>query len=379
MKPQNQFLTIIFVIILTLPSLDTIFHFSPVKELFEKRLPAARPEFPHNLERLKNYPKNFEKFFDDNYGLRKTLVLANSKMMDNIFDQPSDSRVVIGQKGWMYFDNYNSILDAIGKAGLDDELIQRGVKSFGRNWQKLHSKNIGYLLVIAADKSSIYPEFLPSYLAPTAGINHRIDKFLNALKKEYPDFPVLDLRPILLEAKEKEIIYHQTDTHWNKRGAHYGYVAIMKALANQSNDPSWTKNLQPHLRPDFIEKADEFLRGDISDIINSSAKNLNYDLLPRFKRNAHYTSVSKKDRERFYKPVFFAKDEKNLPRIFAYQDSFFADLFWFVSDHFSRSFYVNEFPCDLKEEIVEEFRPNFLIQEFWEGRIEVILRECGNR
>src|SRR3989338_6714146 len=75
----------------------------------------------------------------------------------------------------------------------------------------------------AADKTSIYPEFLPNYIK-VSNKNHRIDKFIKILRKKSADFPLLDLRPILLEAKKNEIIYHETDTHWNARGAHYGYV-----------------------------------------------------------------------------------------------------------------------------------------------------------
>jgi len=58
-KFQNTFLISAFALILALPALDQIFNFSPVKELFEKRLPAANPELPKSFTDLKNYPQEF--------------------------------------------------------------------------------------------------------------------------------------------------------------------------------------------------------------------------------------------------------------------------------------------------------------------------------
>lgn len=357
---KNQLLTIVFALILLLPALDLVFDFSPIKDLFEKRLPAKKPQFSFS----KDYPKNYEKYFNDNYGFRKSLISANSKIMDKIFNESPDARAVIGKENWFYFDNHNSLLDATGRASLSDDLVARGVESFYKNWQMMRAKNIDYLLIIAADKSTIYPEFLPDYFLVKGP--HRIDKFLDALRKKYPDFPVLDLRPILLMAKKNEVIYHKTDTHWNKRGAHYAYVEIAKKL-----------NLKSHLRTDFLNKEDLMLRGDISDIMNSDATNLDYDLTPKFKQKSHRVLPNPDSISHFHKPYFFTNDDKNLPIVFVYKDSFFSDLANLLSEHFSQAIYANEFPCDLSYEIIKNFHPNIVIQEFWEGRVEVVLRQCS--
>jgi alginate O-acetyltransferase complex protein AlgJ len=360
---QNKFLTLLVALILLFSLLDAFFHFSPIKDLFEKRLPTQKPQFPKNYSELLQYPKNFEKFFDDNYGFRKTLITMNSRLMDKVFDESPDARAVVGNEGWFYFDNYNSLLDAAGRAQISDELIERGVNSFYQNWQKMRAQKIDYLLVIAPDKSTIYPEFLPSYIEPKNP--HRIDKFLAALKKKYPDFPVLDLREIVLKAKEKEILYQKTDTHWNSRGAHFAYVEIMKLL-----------KIKPNLRSEFDDKSDEMIRGDISDIMGVETTNLNYDLIPKFKQKANLVLVSEEEQKQFHKPIFSVNENKNLPVLFVYKDSFFGELVRFVSEHFSQAFYVNEFPCDLNYEIIKNYHPNIVIQQFWEGRLETVLKQC---
>jgi hypothetical protein len=368
---KPQFLIIAFALIIALPLLDNIFHFSPVKNLFEKRSPAALPKFPQNFSAAALYFQDLENFFNDHYGFRKTLVAINGIMMDNIFNESPDARAIIGKDGWFYFDNYNSLLDAMAMASISDELIEHGVKSFGQNWQKMRAQNINYLLVIAADKSTIYPDFLPFKVKAAANKLHRIDRFLNALKKKYPDFPVLDLRFILKKAREKEIIYHKTDTHWNKRGAHYAYVEIMKMLSKKN------LHFKPHLRNDFANKEDEFVRGDISDIMGVDTRNLNYDLTAKFPENFYQVQPGKAELKFFHKPNFFANKNKNLPVIFVYKDSYFGDLFGFVAQHFSRAFFINEFPCDLDYDIIKNYHPDVVIQEFWEGRIELVLGRCN--
>lgn len=111
-RKKNIVLIIFFAVILLLPILDNIFHFSPVENLFEKRLPAEAPQKPKNISDLINYPKKFEAFFNDNYGFRKSYIFANSKIMDNIFNESPSARALIGKDGWLYFDNQNSFLDA---------------------------------------------------------------------------------------------------------------------------------------------------------------------------------------------------------------------------------------------------------------------------
>ena len=294
-------------------------------------------------------------------------------MMDKIFDEITDSRVIEGKDEWYYFDNGNVVLDMLGRAQMEDRLINKGVESFGKNWQEMRSRGISYLLVIAADKTTIYPEFLPDYLKASADGTRRVDQFLKALKAQYPDFPVLDLRPILKKAKEKEIIYQKTDTHWNKRGAHYGYVEIMNALSKQKI------KFKPHLRKDFSEKADEYIKGDISDVMNLNTSNLNYDLEPKFKPSFHEIETSKEERQKFHNPVFFANKNSNLPVLFAYKDSYFSDLSSYIPEHFSKTYEDNEHPCNLDYEVIKEYRPNVVIQEFWEGRIEIVLNQCFDK
>ncbi len=364
MKKTNIFLTIFFVSFLAIPIFDNIFQISPIKNLFEKRLPAELPQNPENLAEFKNYPKKFENFFNDNYGFRKTLITLNSWILDNVFNQSPSERGLIGKDEWLYFDNNNSILDAQGLLKIDEKKFENAADIFIKNWQKLKAQNIDYALIIAADKTSIYPEFLPDYIK-TSTQNHRIDKFLKILKQKNSDFPVLDLRKILLIAKKNEIIYHKTDTHWNRRGAHYGYVEIMKKFGLKYNS-----------RADFEDVEGGYYVGDISHIMNIEAKNIDYNL--RFKKPILFSQInlSEEIRKKFHKPDFFKNQDQSLPILLVYKDSFFDNMLYFFAQNFSKSYFINEFPCDLDLNVIKSYKPNFVIQQFWEGRIEEVVNNC---
>ncbi len=362
---QNKILIAAFALILAVPTLDSIFDFSPIKQIFEKRKESPMPEKPQSFAEVLAFPKAFDAFFNDHYGMRKTLITWHSKMMDKVFDESPSSRVVIGKEGWYYFNNYNSILDAQGQATITDELIATGVEHYAKNRKQVEDAGMKYLLIIAADKTSVYPEFLPDYIKPTVG-DHRIDKFLAALTKKYPDFPVIDARPILLKAKLKEKVYQETDTHWNRRGAHATYVVMMQKLG-----------ITPNPRSKFKDVAQEWIKGDISDIMGNDASNLNYELEPKFKETINPVDPSAEEKKKFHNVTIFSNDNKNLPRLFVYQDSYFGDLFRFVSQHFSYALYTNQYPCDIEIETVKKYHPNVVMQEFWEGRVEHILGTCG--
>ena len=234
----------------------------------------------------------------------------------------------------------------------------------------LNKKNIEYVVVIAPDKSSIYRDFLPDFIKASYEKNHRIDQFIDAIKLANPQFPIIDLRQTLQNAQKKEVVYQKTDTHWNRRGAHYGYVEIMNYLAKKN------KKFTPKYRNEFIDKVDEYIRGDISDIMGVKTTNLNYDLTAKFKLNTASFEPSKQEKADFHNPFFIKNENPNLPILFAFKDSFFADLFWLVAEHFSTTYSINESPCDIDISRISTYNPNVVIHEFWEGRIELILNRC---
>ena len=95
----------------------------------------------------------------------------------------------------------------------------------------LNEKDIDFLFVIPANKSSIYPEYLPAWVTRTQNESYK-SCFLDAAEEMGVSEMILDLTPVLYKQKETDgdDLFIKFDTHWSKLGAYYGYSAIMDEL-----------------------------------------------------------------------------------------------------------------------------------------------------
>jgi hypothetical protein len=135
---------------------------------------------------------------------------------------------MLGQAGWLYYGNDGMVENYTGKARFEEKDL--------RDWQKLLEGRrdwlgqLGgkYIFVVAPNKETMYPEYLPKWVAKT-GQPVKLDQFL-AYMRQHSTVSVLDLRPKLIAAKNQGATYFQTDTHWNSFGAFVAYQELINAL-----------------------------------------------------------------------------------------------------------------------------------------------------
>src|SRR5579862_5989784 len=98
--------------------------------------------------------------------------------------------------------------------------------------QWLSAKGIKFLFVVAPDKESVYPEFLPPTIKSTSA-QLAVDQLARYLRETHSSVDLLSLREPLLDARtrEQERLYYKQDSHWNSLGAYYGYEAIIRRLS----------------------------------------------------------------------------------------------------------------------------------------------------
>ena len=144
------------------------------------------------------------------------------------------------------------------------------------------------------------------------------------------------MRPWLFEAKARERIYQQTDTHWNDRGALVAYQRIIEAVRARvpSTPPPWT-------RDDFepVERDIEAL--DLAAMMGLKRVLRETDL----RAAAHAPAPRPGRRPAGAKPtdelgrLVTEIDDPSLPRAVIFRDSFVSRLVPFLSEHFSRAVY----------------------------------------
>jgi len=92
------------------------------------------------------------------------------------------------------------------------------------------ARGIVYVVVVAPEKSEIYPEYLPSRVR-----RNPPPDLITGLFRHLSGTPVraVDVRPTLWAAKatEPEPVYFRLDTHWNPVGALLAYQDVGRAIA----------------------------------------------------------------------------------------------------------------------------------------------------
>lgn len=247
-RALNKVLVATFLAILLAPTAAAIFGLNPMNTLDEKRAlakkPGARPWTLAEIPQLATLAQEWEKYFNDHFGLRKLLIGTYRLATFHVLKTSPNPAVVIGESDragrWLFLDA------AVTHDGLGLEALL-GKKPYAANElaviavqlkqaTELAERNgVKFLFVVCPDKQTIYPENLPRRFRPQPGTPSRLDQFWT-MAADLREVPLVDLRAPLWNAKPGALLYHTTDTHWNSRGGFVGYQVVAKAL--QAQDPS---------------------------------------------------------------------------------------------------------------------------------------------
>jgi alginate O-acetyltransferase complex protein AlgJ len=204
-------------------------------EDLEMRRPAPMPPLPRSLAELAAYPSRFGEFFADHFGLRQEMIELRGRMALGVLHNSPSPQVVVGSHGWLFYSGDRSLENYLHQDPLSPAELDNWARRLSQRKRWFAAHGIAYLFVVAPDKQSIYPEYMPRSLKPGPGAT-RLDQLLARLAapaaahEASAGDAVLDLRTTLLHAKPGGQVYFMRDTHWNDRGAYLAYRAIMQRL-----------------------------------------------------------------------------------------------------------------------------------------------------
>jgi hypothetical protein len=181
---------------------------------------------------LKEFTGSLEPYARDRLPLRKQLLTAYTATRRIAGAAMTEDAVVIGTDGWLFFGNQHArgIDQYRGLRQLDADGIANAVAYFSSIRQELAKRGIPFIVAIAPDKHSIYPEYLPSHLSrPGTSPTDQL------MAQDPSGGLFLDLRRTLRDAKQRTqlILYCKNDSHWNQFGAYLAYREIMRHLPVQ--------------------------------------------------------------------------------------------------------------------------------------------------
>ncbi len=196
------------------------------RSLVENRELAGLPDKPSSLAELGEWTGLFDSFVADHFGGRQPLVAAWNYLHVKAGISPSE-RALIGRDGWLFLEQ--TFLTDMNRGALPFEpgQLEALLASLERRARYLADRGIGFVVLPAPDKHTIFPQYLPAsveFVGPS-----RLDRFRAALGRA--NFTSVDVTARLQAARDAgEEVYFQTDSHWNSRGAWFAYLALMDTL-----------------------------------------------------------------------------------------------------------------------------------------------------
>lgn len=192
----------------------------------ENKALASFPKF--TLKKLDPFPDGFDRWFNDHFVFRNTLVSAYNRLFINEFHfSPKPKLVGLGKDNWFFLMN-NEVKNFTGKMPMPAYLVNRSIEELNWRYDTCKAKGIEFVLVVLPSKPTVYSEFLPDYVKKAKDSTFT-EKFFGRIKPKLKG-TVIDLRPALVEAKKAERVFYKTDNHWNNKGAYVAYHGLIDSL-----------------------------------------------------------------------------------------------------------------------------------------------------
>jgi len=353
-RTHHRVLVALFIVVISLPLAANLAGVDGADPGAENRELAPFPRLDASWRSIAAFPTGLSLWFDDHFGFRSTLVRWYGESRLFVLGVSPSAAVVKGQGGWFFYADDKAIEDYAHVEPMTADALAnwRAALVDARAW--LRSRGVAYVFAVAPDKHVLYGEEMPATIAQVGDVS-RTDQLFTTLQDTGL---AVDLRPWLFEAKARERIYHQTDTHWNDRGGIVAYQRIIDAVRIRvpRTPAAWTR--------DDFEPVDRRVEGmDLAGMMGLTRvlREINLTLVPRRPRRARVVEPAGAAPTAEEGRLVTEIDDASLPRAVIFRDSFVSPLVPFLSEHFSRAVYLWQNDFDANAVLIEQ--PDVVIQE----------------
>jgi hypothetical protein len=349
----NAVLIALFMTMLWLPTFDTFFHLDHAASFNEKRQMAGLPQLEPGMAGLKKYIAGLETCFNDHFGFRKRLIHWHNNWKYLLFRDRIGTDVIIGRDDWLFYTAGDMVehYRGVQQFAPQDLLDWQTLLEHRRDW--FGQRGIKYVFVVAPDKQSVYSEQLPAWLTKVRP-DTKLDQFF-AHMRAHSTVDVLDLRPVLRDARRIAPTYYKTDTHWNLFGGYLACQEIVKNLAQQ----------QPGLEPlslDSFEQENKLTPG--GDLANM----LGLDIAEIIEDNAIFFTP-KTNLPPLETGANFTHNSRAQGSVLVFHDSFGNAMKPFLGYSFGKVVYLGQHELDAG--LIEREKPAIVISEMVEREFNI--------
>ena len=225
---KNKIIFFLFFLLLIAPTVTFPFVKDHIdSENHENRVFAEKPEL--SLQTITAFPQQFDDYFSDHLPYKNQLVMTNTIKNDFLgvgttaIEYMTGSMVIKGKDNWLFYnaEKQQSFNDYICNNLYEEAELAEIAESYVRLQEKLKEAYGAELVILfAANKEQIYPEYMPSSIVPT-GSYSRTDQLVDYLNA-HTSVPVLYTKEALRKEKEGHQLFYKYDTHWNNLGGFVG-------------------------------------------------------------------------------------------------------------------------------------------------------------
>jgi hypothetical protein len=301
----------------------------------EKRVPRPFPKLAASAKALREFPRGFDAWFTDHFGLRLLLIRSHGALLYFGLKSSPAPKVIVGRDGWLYYnskpgnDGTDSVADFRGHPPLTPARLEqwRWLLQDEHDW--CAAQGIKFMAAFVPAKEVVYPEHLPGWMRRTDR-PMAIEQVAAHLQGR-ARFSWMDLTPAVRAGMARDRVYLLTDSHWSRYGAYCGYRRIMEQVS------SWFPSTEPPPDSAFVLSHERYISGDLTQLMSLRPLiDEDYVLMKPVRpvRGSPHP-VSTRD----LADVLSEIADTNLPTAVVFRDSFTEDLVPFLSEHFRRVVY----------------------------------------
>jgi len=363
-SPGDRIVIALFALLLLAPAVLALTDHAGFDVAFiqntELRHPFVAPPVTRGALATGGWERDVERQIADAFPMRRTLIETYDQVKFSGLRDSTSSLVIRGTNGWLYLGSAER--EYLAGAPSDDAIAHLAAVYAARaRW--CAERGIHYVFLLAPNKSTIYPQYLPAGVARVTRTG--ADRLLPMLKAR--GVRVVDVRAALVEASRRGDVYTHADTHWNDAGAYLAYRAIVASLA--------FAGVRDTIAPLTIRQHVDAGDGDLLRLSGVAGRIQNqwrhFDF-PRRARDVAPPAYANDPDLALYTPAATVVDDRSLPVAVAFGDSFMAQIQPFFAESFRRTVFMHQtttLTAQFDRHALEAESPKVVIQEIVERNL----------
>ncbi len=331
----------------------------PVVNIKERRTLASMPSWK-DLS-----PDSFEKYFNDNIPLRTPIIASYMRIWEAGLS--SFVRSAVKGKDEHFFPNIAQapvFERALGMHPLAPHEVDRlRTVLLGRQayWQ---SKGAEYFFLLAPDKTTLCPEYLPDWVKETRGFYHQV---IGALKNS--DLRLIDMQPVLVAHSNGPYYNKRYDiVHWNGNALKIAYEEILRNSKLLQDPPLTSFKITPatHKAPPFEQEIVPWLKINRQGLVVAKPASLR----PNWRDATYVTSSNDNGLSMLFlsDSYFKSTHQDRLPKINAAISPLVHSVQHYAHGHIQE-------PFKQLDVLAQETRPDIVVESFVERGINHFARK----